>query len=244
MKKIILITGYTFLILLFNACKKPGCFGTAGPMATTTQQLTSFNELVLSDNVNLILIQDTVEKMEIEAPQNMLSNITGNISQNILTISNATDCRWARNAGEKINVRLFFKDLKKIDYRGSGTLTNTDTLKLDALHIESNTGAGDISLTLDTRYTGAYIFFENAGITLRGKSETCFTYTNNRGISNMSDFVVKKMVIEYGGFGDTYINVTDELSAVIFHKGNIHYKGSPVITKLISHSSGRLIQSP
>ena len=232
------------MLLLFSTCKKPGCFGSAGPVTTTTRPLTSFNELVLSDNVNLILIQDTVEKMEIEAPQNIVANITGNISQNILTVSNTTDCRWARDANEKINVRLFFKDLEKIDYRGSGTLTNNDTLKLDALHIESNTGAGNISLTLDTRYTGAYIFFENAGITLHGKSETCFTYTNNRGIADMSDFVVKKMVIEYSGFGDTHINVTDELSAVIFHKGNIYYKGNPVITKLISHSTGRLIPSP
>ncbi|HKZ67941.1 MAG TPA: DUF2807 domain-containing protein, partial [Chitinophagaceae bacterium] len=192
MKKFIIIICSISLLLFFSTCKKPGCFGSAGPVATISRQLPSFNELVLADNINLVLIQDTIEKMEIKAPQNMLSNITGNVSQNILTISNTTDCRWARNAAEKINVRLFFKDLQKFEYQGSGTVTNADTLKLDALHIESNTGAGNISLTLDTRYTGAYIFFENAGITLRGKSETCFTYTNNRGIMDMSDFVVKK----------------------------------------------------
>lgn len=244
MKKLIVITAYIFLLLVFSTCKKPGCFGTAGPVTVTTRPLTSFKELVLTDNINLVLIQDSVEKIEIEGPQNILANVMADIAQNILTISNTTDCRWARDVAEKINVRLHFKDLQKIDYQGSGMLTNIDTLKLDALHIESNTGAGDIMLTVDTRYTGAYIFFENASITLRGKSETCFTYTNNRGIADMSDFVVKKMVIEYEGLRDTYIHVTDELSSVIFHKGNIYYKGNPVITKLISHSSGRLIQVP
>jgi hypothetical protein len=244
MKKLVIIISCISLILVFSTCRKPGCFGSAGPVTVTTRPLASFKELVLADNINLVLIQDSIEKMEIEGPQNMLSNIRADIAQNILTISNGTDCRWARDVAEKINVRLHFKNLQKIDYQGSGTLTNIDTLKLDALHIESNTGAGDITLTLDTRYTGAYIFFENASIVLRGKSQTCFTYTNNRGIADMRNFVVNKMVIEYGGLRDTHINVRDELSAVIFHKGNIYFKGNPVITKLISHSSGKLIQTP
>lgn len=244
MKRLLIVITHIFVILVFSTCKKPGCFGAKGPVTVITRPLAFFKELVLADNINLVLIQDSIEKMDIEGPQNMLSNVRADIAQNILTLSHTTDCRWARDAAEKINVRLHFKELQKIDYQGSGTLTNMDTLRLDALHIESNTGAGDIILTLDNRYTGAYIFFENASITLHGKSQICFTYTNNRGIADMSDFVVNKMGIEYGGFRDTHINVTDELSAVIFHKGNIYYKGTPVITKLISHSTGRLIQTP
>lgn len=243
MKQIISTTVCFFLSLLFNACKKPGCFGSAGNTTIVSRPLPSFNELVIADNINLVLIQGTEQKMEIEGPQNMLSNISSTVSQNILTINNKTGCRWARNAYEKINVRLFIKDLKKLDYQGTGTIRNTDTLQLDALHIESNTGAGDIILTVNNRYTGVYVFQGNSSVTLHGKSESCFTYTNNRGMADMSDFMVKKMVIEYGGLRDTYINATDELTAVIFHEGNIYYKGSPVITKLIYHSKGRLLQS-
>lgn len=243
-KKSISFIIYAFLLLGFSTCKKPGCIGNAGPVTTITRQLQSFNELVISDNINLVLTQGAEEKMEITAPENIISNISGNVSQNILTLSNTTDCRWIRDASEKINVHLFFKDLKKLDYKGSGTITNTDTLELDALHIESSSGAGNIILTLNNRYTGSYISLENASITLHGKSESCFTYTNNRGITDMSDFIVKKMVIDYEGLSDTYIRVTEELSAVIYHKGNIRYKGNPVITKSITHSSGRLIQTP
>jgi hypothetical protein len=235
---------YCMMAWFFISCKKPGCLGNAGEMSAVSITLTPFNKLVLEDNVNLVLTQSTEEKMIVKAPENIIPNITGSISGQILTISNGTDCRWARDPGEKITVHLFFKELTAINYRGSGHITNTDTLKLDALKIETSVGAGDITLTLDNRYTGTYIYQENAHIMLHGKSEICYTYTNSRGITDMLDFRTKKMVIEYGGLSDTYVNVSDSLDGIIYHMGNVYYKGNPVITRSLSYSSGRLIRTP
>jgi hypothetical protein len=243
MKKISTIPVF-ILLLLFTGCKKPGCLGNPGRVITSTRPLSPFTELLLEDNINLVLVQGNEEKMEIEAPENMVPNIISTISGGKLTLQNETDCRWARNPDEKINVRLYFKTLGKIDYEGSGDITNTDTLRLDALQIETTFGAGSINLTVDNGYTGAYIFRESADITLHGKTDVCFTYTNARGQTDMADFVVKKMVIEYGGLGDTHVNVTDELNAIIFFKGNIYYKGSPVITRSTYYSTGTLIRTP
>jgi hypothetical protein len=97
---------------------------------------------------------------------------------------------------------------------------------------------------MDNKYTGAYIMLENAGIKLHGKSETCFTYTNARGLADMRDFTVKKMVIEYGGLADTRVNVTEDLNAILYYKGNILYKGNPVISNNISYGSGKLVKAP
>jgi hypothetical protein len=232
------------IIILFTGCKKPGCIGNAGTVIKITRPLSTFNELVLDNNINLVLTQGSEEKIEIEAPKNIEPNIKATIAGNILTIMNDADCRWARDPDEKINVRLYFKDLREIDYRGSGNITNTDTLRLDHLSIGSNTGAGNINLTVDNKYTGSYILLESAGITWHGKSEVCFTYTNARGQSDMRDFAVKKMVIEYGGLGDTYVNVTDDLDAILYYKGNIYYKGNPTITRNTQYSSGKLIKTP
>ena len=111
--------------------------------------------------------------------------------------------------------------------------------------IETDEGAGDINLTLDNGYTGSYVFADdNVSLTLHGKSDVCFTYTGSRGRSDMSDFKVKKMVIEYGGVTDTHVWVTDEMDATIFHTGNIKYKGIPVISRERYYGSGRLIYTP
>ncbi|MEO5564078.1 MAG: head GIN domain-containing protein [Chitinophagaceae bacterium] len=243
MKRTCLIFSCIIAILL-SSCKKPGCIGSAGPVIKITRPLATFNQLVLDNNINLVLTQGNEEKIEIEAPKNIEPNIKTTISGTTLTIMNDADCRWARDPGEKINVRLYFKDLREIDYKGSGDITNTDTLKLEHLSIGSSIGAGNINLTVDNVYTGSYILLENAGITWHGKSEVCFTYTNARGQSDMRDFVVKKMVIEYGGLADTYVNVTDELDAILYYKGNINYKGNPTITRNTQYSSGRLIKIP
>lgn len=238
------VVGY-FLLLCIYGCKKPGCIGAAGEVQIVTRSLASFDELLLADNINLVLIQAPEEKIIIEAPANMIPNITSGVVGNKLSITNVGDCRWARDPKEKINVQLFFRDLKKLVYQGSGTITNIDTLRLDAFELATDEGAGDIELTVDNGYTGAYVFADdNVSLILHGRTDLCFTYTSSRGRSDMSDFKVKKMVIEYGGVTDTHIYVTDELDATIFHTGNIKYKGTPVINKSISFSQGRLIYAP
>jgi hypothetical protein len=232
------------LTAFFNSCNKPGCLGSAGAVNATTLSLTSFNQVVLNNNINLILTQGTEEKMVIEAPKNIIPGIIGKIEENILTISNSNECRWARDPDEKITVHLYFKTLTDILYNGSGNITNTDTLRLDHLQFETSEGAGSISLTVDNHYTGSYILQESADITWHGKSDVCFTYTNSRGNADMSDFIVKKMVIEYGGLGDTHVNVTEDLDVIIFYKGNIYYKGTPVISRAVYYSTGKLLHTP
>lgn len=232
------------LLLLFSQCNKPGCIGQAGANTTQIRDLGSFQQLRIADNIHVTLIQGETEKAEIAGPANILSNISTDISDNVLSIANNTGCRWMRDAAEQINIRLHFKNLDRIDYHGSGIVNNTDTLRLPSLHIESVNGAGKIDLTLDNTYTGVYVRLENASVILHGKSETCFTYTNNRGITDMRDFVVKKMTIDYSGVKDTYVHVTDEISATIFHTGNIIYKGNPVISRAEYRSSGKLVKIP
>lgn len=230
------------LLLLWGGCRKPGCLGSAGPSSSLERPLPPFDKIVLEDNVNLILSQGTEEKMRVTGPQNLIPDISADVAGGILTLSNRADCRWARDPDEKVTVQLFFKDLRNLNYNGSGDITNTDTLRLDGLQIQTSVGAGNIDLTLDNNYTGAYIFEEGAGITLHGRSSTCFTYTNARGQADMSDFTVRKMVIEYGGLADTHINVTDSLDAIIYYKGNIRYKGNPFISRSTYYDTGKLVQ--
>lgn len=226
------------------SCKKPGCFEGGGTVITVNHSFPPFDEIILKDNINLVLAQDTTEQINITAPENIQPNIIIAVENNVLTISNGTTCDWLRNPDEKVIATLSFKNIKKIDYHGSGNITNTGTLHLDALQIESSEGAGNIELTVDNRYTGSYIYQENAEVILHGKTESCYSYTNARGKIDFSDFTAKEMVIEYGSLADTYINVTDQLDATIYYKGNLFYKGSPLIRRSDYYSSGRLIQEP
>lgn len=232
------------LNLLIQGCKKPGCTGKAGNIITSERSLNAFSKIALEDNIDVVLVQSDTEKLEITGPANILPNIQAIISGDELTISNDTECRWLRDASEKIKAKLYFKELSYIDYRGSGNVTNEDTLHLNTLGISSETGAGIIELTINNNLVVPTIVKENASIILHGFSYSCSSYINARGVLNLSDLSVNDMEIVYSGLADTYMQVSGKLDATIRYKGNIHYKGNPDIIKADYFSSGRLIPWP
>ncbi|HEX2848238.1 MAG TPA: head GIN domain-containing protein [Chitinophagaceae bacterium] len=230
--------------LLHGGCQKPGCIGHAGATISQERPLSAFTVLTLEDNINFELVQGDTEKIEIDGPENVLPNIQTEISGQTLTISNKTDCRWLRDASEKITVHIFFKDLKEINYNGSGDVTNLDTLKLNSLNLSSEKGAGNVNLTVQAEYLNVSNLKENAGFILKGSARYCGIYSNARGQLNITDFVINNLTIIYSGLADTYIQVINSLDATIRYKGNIYYKGNPVITRSDYFSSGRLIKIP
>lgn len=237
----VFIIGIT-ISLFYSGCQKPGCIGHIGTIISQERPLPAFTMLTLEDNINFELVQSDTEKIEIEGPENILPNIQTEINGQTLTISNKTDCRWLRDASEKITARVFFKNLVQINYNGSGNVTNLDTLKLGFLGIMSEKGAGNVNLVLQVDRLGMSNFKENAGFILRGSANFCSPFSNPRGQLTIADLSVKKMSIIYSGLADTYIQVTDTLDATIRYKGNVYYKGNPVITRSDYFSSGRLIK--
>jgi hypothetical protein len=239
----LLIPFFFLLIIASTGCQKPSCFADAGPVTKTVRTASSFTKIVLYDNIDLVLTQDTVEGIVVEGGQNLLPQIETSISENILTLKNNVDCNWLRRPGEKITVYASVKNLEQVDYNGSGNITSTNTLTAPTLFFYSYEGAGNIDVSLQADVAGAYIHQENADITLHGSSNHFFTYTNARGSIDLKDLQVKNMVIEYGSVRNATINVTESLDAIIYHTGNLYYKGSPTI-KLVTHSTGKLLHLP
>lgn len=242
MKKNIVLACLIISILI--GCKKPGCIGNAGPVTTQERPLQSFSKIELSDNIDLVLIQDNTEKLEITGPLNILPNIQAIVTDGLLTISNQTDCRWLRNPEEKIKVRLHFKDIFHFEYKGSGNVTNEDTLRVSSLWINSEIGAGIIDLKVNIGDLGVILLKENATMIVRGYTEHCSTFTNPRGILDLSSLQAQKMYMIYSGLADTHIQVSEELDATIRYKGNVYLKGNPNIIRQDYFSSGRLIKIP
>lgn len=237
------VTLFIVPILLFAACKKENCFGEAGGEVAVTRAVTTFHQIDVQDNINVVLTQDTLESITVVAPQHLEPNISTQVENGVLALKNEAICTGLRKASEKITVYVHLKKLDKVLYAGSGNVSSTNTLLADNILFYSEAGAGNIDVTLDAAQTRSYIMDENADFTFHGKSDVCWSYTASRGSIDFSDFTVKKMIIEYGGVRDAAIHVTDDLNSIIYHTGNLYYKGIPQITRNEVHSSGRLIQT-
>lgn len=230
-------------MLLFCGCKDENCFGEAGAEMAVTRAVSAFHQIDVYDNIDVVLTQDTVESITVVAPQHLEPNVSTAIENGVLTLKNEASCTGLRKASERLKVYVHLKKLDKIVYAGSGNITSANTLVADAILFYSEEGAGNIDVTLNAVQTLSYIMDENADFTFHGTSDVCWSYTASRGSIDFSDFVVKKMIIEYGSVRDATINVTDDLNSIIYFKGNLYYKGTPQITRDEVHSSGRLIRT-
>ena len=235
---------YLLIICLLWGCKKPGCFENAGSIVTVQRETNSFNRIDLFDNVNLIHTQDTIESISVRASQNIEPNISTSIENGVLTIRNNTSCKWLRNPSEKIDVFVGIKELKHLEYGGSGNVTSTNTIQAENISFYSATGAGNIDVTLDAKQVTASVEYESADFVFRGKADVCYCYANSRGSLGLKDFQVKHLNISYAGIRDVTVNATEVLEATIYHTGNVYYKGHPSTILTSFYSTGRLFPAP
>lgn len=233
----------SIFLVLVPACKKEGCFQNSGSVVTRTRSITSFHRIDLFDNINLILSQDSVESIRIISSEHLQPHISTSIENGILTIRNNTACTWLRAPSEKIMVFLSVKKLDYVNYNGSGTITSTNMINAGTITFQSRKGAGVINIMLNAKKTVINIQEESADFVFHGKSDTCVSYSNARASIDLSDFEVKVMNIGYVGVRDATINVTDALQAIVFHTGNVYYKGKPPFVQTIYYSSGRAVQT-
>ena len=228
--------------MVVASCKKSGCLESAGARVTTSRTAGTIREIRLYDNIHLLLKQDTLESINIEAGKNLEPFIETVLDKGVLTIRNKIDCSWLRDPSESTHVSVSVVQLEKLHYEGSGNVRSANTLKSKSISFYSELGAGNIEVSLQAEQTLSYIMDENADFIFHGSSNIMWSYTNSRGTLDCSDFVVKKMIIEYGGVKDATIHVTEELDAILYHKGNLYYKGDPFVRRSVQHSTGKLLR--
>ena len=232
------------IIMLLVACKKPTCFEDAGPLVTVERQTASFHRINLFDDVDVILTQDTIESIKVKAPKFIEPNISVQNENGVLTIKNNTTCSWLRNPSEKVEVYIGIKNLDYFEYSGSGNVSSSNTIKANAINFYSATGAGNIDISLEAKQVTAWVEYESADFIFKGKADICYCYANSRGTLQFEDFDVRHLVINYAGNRNTTVSATERIEAVVYHTGNVYYKGNPSNITTVYYSSGRLLPKP
>lgn len=237
---------FSLLVLIcigFTQCQKPGCVEHSGSITSLKRTIQPFTRIILQDNINLFITQEEEDALVVEAKENIQPNISTVVENGVLTIANNGTCEWLTIPDKEINVYVSSKNLEQLNYEGSGTVTSMNMIQVDHFGLYSKKGAGNISLHLNADHTTIHLEGENPDITLLGISDHCNISVDPRSSINLSDFEVRLMTIEYMGIRNAVINVTEQLTANLYHTGNLFYKGSPSIITPVYYSSGRLIKA-
>jgi hypothetical protein len=234
---------YCLLFFLFPHCKKPGCFSEAGPIVSIKREITSFHRIDLYDNIDVVLIQDTIESITIKARQNIEPNIITRVENGTLVLQNGTRCKWLRDPSENPIVYIGVKNLDYILYAGSGDVTSSNIIQAENISLYSASGAGNVEISLNSKQLNATIEYESADFIFHGSADLCYSYANSRATLNLSDLAIKNLNIGYASVKDITVNVSDRIDAHVYHTGNIYYKGNPAVYTTY-YSSGRLYRIP
>jgi hypothetical protein len=224
-----------------SSCDRGTCPLSSGSGGTETRTLASFNEIVLYDKINLILTQDSEQEVTVGGGKNLLKGIETLVKDSVLTISNNNGCNWLRDPGYQINVYVSSSQLQKITYYGAGNITSTNTLLAPQFTVDSWTGTGSITLDLVTGISNAFVRNNNALITLNGQSDSSFIYCGEEGSVNEINFISGYASVDSKSIENIYVNVSNSMRAVLAYKGNVYYKGNPVLVDTLISNTGKLI---
>jgi hypothetical protein len=258
MKKLTLLSiSLLFSVMLLNSgCfwDFPGrCIDGKGGITSETRDVKDFDEVELDISANVVLHEDSIFKVEVEAQTNLLAEIKTEKVGNRLVIKSSQCFR----GDPTITVDVYLPTLRAVVLNSSGHISSPDKFKTDALAL-TIAGSGDITLNAEAN-TITNTISGSGDLIWNGKSKYVETNINGSGDFNWQsggadDYFVnitgsggaysfnapaKNADIKIGGSGNIEVNASDKLTVNITGSGNVYYKGHPSISVNIT-GSGKL----
>jgi hypothetical protein len=234
------------LAWFISGCSEEGgfdCFMPTGEVKKEPRYVSAFHFIEIHDNINLFLTQDTlVNKLEVEAGENLLPGITTEVENGHLYLRNENTCNWVRKFDIPVNVYISFSRLDSMIFRAAGDLTFTTPWQNDSIQFDVWEGAGNIDLKLDVFKSRVYVHYGVVSIVMSGNSQVSYLSNKGYGPVDAQGLFTKYSYLNTLSPNDCIIWAENEIGVTIDNIGNVYYKGDPAVINKQLNSSGRLIR--
>jgi len=231
------------LLIILGGCGKEGgkCVSSSGQILVEDRRISDFDSIRVQDHLNVILVQDSVNSVKVEAGENIIGGIVTELSGRELILRNTNKCNWLRSYTKPINVYVSVKNLLKIHYESSGDISCTDTIRTGYLKIDMWGGCGTIDLRVNV---GDGYFIQHMGtatLVLTGICNISSVYAGDYGLLQLRGLRTGYTFVTNSGSNDCYVNASQVLGATITSIGNIYYSGGPQEITTTITGAGQLI---
>lgn len=191
----------------------------SGRIASETRSLAAFKGVIVESIGNVHLRQDSVQRVEVDADDNILSRVTTRVENGSLVVGLLP--------GSYSNVTIDFyvtvPTIESIRIAGAGNVAVSSPLALDSLYcLISGTG----SITVSGSVRREVVLVAGAGSVYSG------------------DMISSICSATISGTGNAEVNVTDQLDALITGVGSITYSGNPPVVHQVVSGVGSVIRKP
>ena len=234
---------FSFWLLAFSSCKKGeqwDCVKSTGKIVQEERSTGAFEVLYVEDNVNVILTNDSTDKIIVEAGDNLLKKIKTEINGNTLVISNKNKCNWVRSFKKEIKVYLGIKKAKGIFHAGYGDITSEELLQKDTIVIH-HYSSGNIHLKLNANSIWADM--DRLGnFTLEGQTNGLVMISYGLGKMDTRNLISTESYVTNKAQGECHVYSNNILGVEIKNDGNVYYYGNPASVDFIKNGKGSLIK--
>jgi hypothetical protein len=255
----ILLSASFFLLLQLTSCGDNGigCIRGNGPSTTETRDIKDFTQVQIQVNAEVFLIEDSVYKVEINGPENLLSNVVSNVQNGQLLMRNR-HCVAGRS---KLTIRIHAPSIADVTVDGSADVTltkkNSSVLSSSSFKVNGSgdihvngivyadnvytkvNGSGEIHLNTESKWMSSSVV-GSGDINLSGNTATHESDITGSGDIESFNLTCRDGYADISGSGEIQCQVTDNLDVSISGSGTVAYKGWPKINTRIS-GSGKVI---
>ncbi len=245
MKKII----YLLIIFSFSCSseKANDCFQNSGKIIQQEIAVSSFNEILVNRDVELILKEGLEHKVVVETGEYLLNDVEAKVVSNRLELTDKNNCNFVRDYG-LTKVYVTAPDIKIIrcstqyPIRSQGVLSyeNLDLISEDFNEPES-LPLGDFILQLNT--TSLRVVSNNlSSFFISGNVDNLDVFfAAGNGRFEGGDLISEKVRLRHRGSNDIIVNPQQELKGRLVSTGNVVSKNRPSIVDVEVAYTGELI---
>jgi hypothetical protein len=221
---------------MFTACDEVVLRG-EGDAVTQTRPVAHFDAVSAGGEFEIFLSQGPSQDIRLEGQENILAELSTQVSHNKLEIKYN---RHRVKARKPVRIYLTMPALREVSLSGANTLQGLTPWQVDALELHAS-GSGTIDMTV----TGAHRLESktsgSARITLSGNADRYEMDISGSGKIRAFGLTTKTADVEVSGSGNCELVVTEQLKTRISGSGKVRYKGNPVVSTSIS-GSGSVIR--
>lgn len=246
MKKKIAI--FIFLCFLLSNCSTDtleDCLKNKGAMVEQNiYDLPFFDKITVEDGVELLLSQDTITQATIIQHKNLLKNISLEVKNQELIITNNTKCKFLSKQSPA-KIRLTVNNLKEIYSKSTHKIQSENTLNFSNLKIASGLHNEEISTYFNLTINCDSLRIEGKDasyIKISGQANYAFAgFWSGTPRLDAQELIAKKIHIFQRSSNSMNLYPTESLYGEIYSTGNVVLYNIPPIVNVTELYSGTII---
>ncbi|MFM6946788.1 MAG: GIN domain-containing protein [Flavobacteriales bacterium] len=239
------LLGIVMFLVLF-ACQKPAdraCWKGAGNTTFRQVSFSSFEHLHLHANIEVELIQDSMNLIEWEAPENLMNFLVAEKVLDTLVLRNENHCHFLRYGNEKVKVKVHFKALKRILFENSEPVTMQGTWQQNVIEFILKEGAGPIQIDLNAHHAFVRNLYGWQDVQLTGSLSWLYADLDGTASIDATGLQITDSLLFSSASPKSSRVAADSIlvKAQLHSIGNLYLKGWPSLILQNTYASGKII---